>query len=78
MPRPKGSQNRFTIEFKQKIETALKSSIDSIQDDLKTLTPKERIDALSRLLPFILPRLKEVDFIQQIEQPSEIKITIVE
>lgn len=78
MSRPIGSKNKFTLEFKQKIETALNSSIDSIKEDLEALTPKERLDVLSRLLPFILPRLKEVEFnSNQVEQPNEIKITIV-
>jgi hypothetical protein len=78
MGRPQGSRNIYTIQFKQKIETALDSSIDSIKEDLEALTPKERLDVLSRLLPFILPRLKEVDVTtNQVEQPNEIKITIV-
>jgi hypothetical protein len=78
MSRPIGSKNKMTIQFKQKIETALDDSINTIKEDLEALTPKERLDVLSRLLPFILPRLKELEFnSNQVEQPNEIKITIV-
>lgn len=78
MGRPQGSKNLYSIQFKQKIETALDDSINTIQEDLKALTPKERLDVLSKLLPFILPRLKELEVTtNQIEQPNEIKITIV-
>lgn len=78
MSRPIGSKNRFTLEFKQKIETALNESINTIETDLQSLTPKERLDVLSRLLPFLLPRLKEIEFnSNQVQTPDEIKITIV-
>jgi hypothetical protein len=78
MGRPQGSRNSYSIQFKQKIETALDESINTIQEDLKALTSKERLDVLSRLLPFILPKLREIDVTTNpVEQPNEIKITIV-
>ena len=61
MPRLPGSKNRLTAEIKQRISDALNSTIENLDKDLNDLPTKERLEIFTRLLPYILPKLKETD-----------------
>jgi hypothetical protein len=55
--RAKGSKNKLSTEVRAALATALEGELENIQELLNQLEPKERIDAIAKLLPFILPRL---------------------
>lgn len=79
MPRPKGSLNKTTLEIKQIIHEALSSHLDSISDYINALeTPKDKIDAICKLMPYIAPKLREIEVtgITQ-KQIDSIEVTIV-
>lgn len=57
--RQKGTTNKVTKDVRQKIKEVVDSELENIQDTLSKLSPKERTDLLTRLLPFILPKQNE-------------------
>jgi hypothetical protein len=79
MPRLKGSKNKLSAEIKQRISDALNSTIDNLESDLNSLPTKERLELFSRLLPYILPKLKETDLntISDNQNPNEIRVNII-
>jgi hypothetical protein len=79
MPRPKGSLNKSTLEIKQIIHEALSFHLDSINDYINALeTPKDKIDAICKLLPYIAPKLREIEVTGiHHKQIDSIEVTIV-
>ena len=79
MPRIKGTPNRLTSEIKKRISEALNNTIDNLESDLNGLPTKERLEIFSKLLPYILPKLKDTDInlINDNQNPNEIKVHII-
>jgi dsRNA-specific ribonuclease len=68
--RSKGTPNKTTLEIRQILTDILSNNIDSIQNDLKHLQPKERIKVLIDISRLVLPQLKAEDTSREfIEQP---------
>ncbi len=61
--RPKGSRNKVTAMLKAKVEDLLTDYMNNkeFQSDLKQLEPKDRLQVVTKLLDFALPRLKSVE-----------------
>jgi hypothetical protein len=73
--RPKGAVNKTTSETKELIQKVVSNELDSIGDLLDKLEPKERIDAIIKLLPYIVPKTSEVSVIEP-ESPRKILIKV--
>lgn len=73
--RKKGSLNRSTAETKELLQKLVSYELDNITDLLSKLEPKERIDAIIKLLPYIVPKQSEVS-ISEPEPPRKILIKI--
>lgn len=58
--RPKGSLNRTTSELKDAIKTIIDAELENVQEHLKSLEPKERLDFIAKLLPYVVPKQSEV------------------
>ncbi|MET3730706.1 hypothetical protein [Moheibacter stercoris] len=58
--RPKGTPNKTTAELKELIKTFVESEIEEAENLLIELTPKERLDILCKLLPYVLPKQTEL------------------
>ncbi|MBC7525912.1 MAG: hypothetical protein H7239_15935 [Flavobacterium sp.] len=58
--RSKGTPNRTTAETKQLLQTIVGKELDNLGTMLEQLEPNERINAISKLLPYILPKQSEV------------------
>ena len=54
--RQPGTPNRLTSEIREMLKSALQNEIDLIEVHLMSLEPKERLEILVKLLPFILPK----------------------
>lgn len=57
--RSKGTPNRSTAETKELLKTILGKELDKLGVMLEQLEPMERVNALSKLLPYILPKQQE-------------------
>lgn len=72
--RPKGSTNKATKDLRERITLLLDENWDDIQTDLKSLTPKERIDAYIKLLEYSLPKLNRTQLTAEVGQAENINI----
>ena len=73
--RPKGAVNKTTAETKEIIQKIVSNELDKITDLLEKLEPKERVDAVIKLLPYIAPKQSEVS-ITDPEPPKKLIIRI--
>jgi hypothetical protein len=58
--RQKGTPNRLTKELRAILKGALHKELESIGELLEQLEPKERIEVLIKLMPFVFPRMNKV------------------
>ncbi|RKD90438.1 hypothetical protein [Mangrovibacterium diazotrophicum] len=62
--RSKGTPNKLTGTVKEMILQAISMEIENLPAILKELEPKEKADFVIKLLPYILPKAKEVSGMQ--------------
>jgi len=60
MPRPKGSQNKITLEVKEKLQLLIDDLIDSL--NVKDLGTNQRIKMLQIALQYTIPRMKQTTY----------------
>lgn len=71
--RQKGSANIITRDIRQTVRDMIDRLHDDIAKDMKSLSPRERIDLYVKLLPYVCPRAvdksaSEAQEVQQIRQ----------
>lgn len=54
--RPKGSENKVTQAMKERIQLLFDENFDQLQEDIKGLEPKDRVKAITDLLPYLLAK----------------------
>lgn len=59
--RTKGVVNKTTAETKEILQKIVSNELDNISTLLEKLEPKERIDAVIKMLPYIVPKQQEVE-----------------
>jgi len=59
--RKAGSLNRATKDVRDAFTLLIENNIDTLQEDLNELEPKDRIKLLLDLSSFIIPKMKSVD-----------------
>jgi hypothetical protein len=59
--RKAGSLNKTTISIKQNFQTLIEDNLELLDSDLKSLTPKDRIKAITELAKFVVPTMKQVE-----------------
>ena len=75
MGRKLGVPNKITAEVKEKLANILDEAIDSI--DIKTMTKAERIKLIQIGLQYVIPRLKQVENVED-EMPTNFQIEIID
>lgn len=70
-----GTPNKTTAETRNFIQNVVNNELTFIEDLMLELTPKERVDTLIKLLPFIVPKTSEVSILEP-EVPRKILIKI--
>lgn len=58
--RTKGTPNRTTKETKELLTKIVSNELDNVDKLLEQLEPKERLDAVIKLLPYIVPKQTEM------------------
>jgi len=66
--RTKGVSNAITTKTKAAISQLIEGSLDGLKDDLKELSPKDRLSVITNLLKYVIPTLKA----------SEVKVDAVD
>jgi hypothetical protein len=75
MGRIKGKPNKLTAELKEKLATIIDKAMDSI--DVEKLTIAERLKLIQIGLQYVIPRLKQVDNVED-EMPTNFQIEIID
>ena len=68
--RPKGSLNKTSVQTKKIIEKLVSSELKNIDSLLEQLEPKERVDAIIKLLAYVIPKNSHIEI--DIEPPARI------
>ena len=56
--RQKGTPNRLTREVRDILKDVVYQELSLVQENLSKLEPKDRIDLLIKLIPFVCPKIK--------------------
>ena len=74
MGRISGIPNKITAKVKERLTIILEECMDSI--DIKTMTKAERIKLIQIGLQYVIPRLKQVENVEE-EMPRNFQIEII-
>ena len=58
--RPKGTPNVMTKELRQRLKVIVETELDSLPAYLDELDSRQRMEALFRLMPYVLPKVEAV------------------
>ncbi len=61
--RKKGSLNKSTSIIRNQFQMLVENNIEKLQNDLDSMTPQQRFQAISNLAKFILPTLNSIDLV---------------
>ena len=75
--RPKGAKDRVNTTLKQWVIELLNENREQIQKDLKKLSPRDRVNAMLGLLPYVMPKLQAVNADITMDSLSEVQINDV-
>ena len=75
MPRPKGSPNKITAEIKERLSKVIMNAMSTI--DIDSMTQNERLKLIQIGLTYVVPRLKQVENIEE-EEPRKFEIEIID
>ena len=62
--RPKGSPDKISSKIRAMYRKLIEDNMDQLQEDIKNMKPRERIDAIIRLSSFVLPKLRQVEIFE--------------
>lgn len=69
--RKPGTQNTSTTEIREMIAKIVRSNISQVREDLKAMTPKARVEAIAKLLPYVVPRMVDANITETMLTPEE-------
>ncbi len=72
--RAKGTPNKVTSTLKEWLLEVVNSNRKQMEQDLKELEPRERLQILERLLPYIIPKQQAVSAVIDYDKLSEEQI----
>ena len=75
MPRPKGSPNKITAEIKERLSKVIMDAMSTI--DIDSMTQNEKLKLIQIGLTYVVPRLKQVENIEE-EEPRKFEIEIID
>ena len=75
--RIKGVPNRTSAQTKELIQIVVSKQLDKVEALLNTLEPKERIDAIIKLLPFVIPKQSAIEIDNKEDDNWELRPFII-
>ena len=75
MPRPKGSPNKITAEIKERLSQVIMDAMSTL--DIDSMTQNEKLKLIQIGLTYVIPRLKQVENIEE-EEPRSFQIEIID
>ena len=74
--RTKGVLNKSTAETRTLLNNIVGNQLDDVENLLSKLEPKEKLDAIIKLLPYVLPRQSEIAIESKEEEEHFHPITV--
>lgn len=68
--RTPGSKNKTTTEIRERFKLLIENNLDTIQADLESLEPEERLKILLSLSKFVLPTLRSTELTNDKEETT--------
>lgn len=68
--RPKGAKNKASGQIRDRIQALFDDNFETVQTDLESLEPKDRLKFMTDLLPYLLPKLQSTTYSQTIDLDS--------
>ena len=65
---PEGFKNKSTQKIRESIQLIVENNIESIQDSLDQMNPKDKMKFMIDLMKLVLPTLRSEDEIQSISE----------
>lgn len=59
--KPKGTKTKSVSELRSRIQLIIDNNLDAIENDIANLDPKDRIQALERLMQYVLPKIQSIE-----------------
>jgi DNA primase catalytic subunit len=56
--RIKGTPNKITKDIRESYQLLIENNLDRLENDIKELSPKDRIEILIRLTEYVVPKLQ--------------------
>ncbi len=58
--RQKGTPNKLTKEIRTVLKDLIYKELDEIKEHLDSLEPKQRIELVIKLIPYVLPKVESI------------------
>ncbi len=58
--RVKGTPNKLTKEIRIVLKNLMAKEIENLPDILEQLEPRERADLLMKIMPYVLPKVRDI------------------
>jgi len=76
--RPLNSKNKNTAEIKELIRNVVGKELDQVEKLLGKLEPKDRLDIIVKLLPYVAPRQAEISIEANPGTFEPLTVTLIE
>jgi uncharacterized protein YjiS (DUF1127 family) len=71
--RPKGSQNKSSAPIRDRVGLFISENWKQVELDYQSLTAKDRLNFISKLLPYVVAQMQSVDIKKQtVDELSEL------
>lgn len=57
-----GSQNKVTADLRNTIKKIIEDNIEQVSVDIASLSPKDRVAIIEKLLQYVIPKVQAVEF----------------
>ena len=71
--RVKGTPNKLTKEIRIVLKNLMAKEIENLSDILEQLEPRERADLIMKIMPYVLPKVRDIS--HDHNEPFELGIT---
>ena len=69
--REKGTANKLTKEIRKILKDLIHKELEKVEENLHTLEPKQRIELLIKLMPYVLPKVEGISESDSASKPIQ-------
>ena len=69
--REKGTPNKLTKEIRKILNDIVHKELEKIEEKLNTLEPKQRLELLIKLMPYVLPKVESISDSDSASKPIQ-------